>query len=50
MKRKICILGSTGSIGKSTLGIIEQFLNKFEIVALSTNKIYKIDFKTIKKI
>ena len=49
MKRKICILGSTGSIGKSTLGIIEQFLNKFEIVALSTNKNIKLILKQSKK-
>ena len=49
MKRKICILGSTGSIGKSSLGIIEQFLNKFEIVALSTNKNIKLILKQSKK-
>ena len=38
MKKKIIILGSTGSIGKSTINIIKKFPNKFNIVALSTNK------------
>jgi len=36
MKRKIVILGSTGSIGKQTLEIIQKFPNDFEIVGLSS--------------
>ncbi|MGO9375071.1 MAG: 1-deoxy-D-xylulose-5-phosphate reductoisomerase [Syntrophobacteraceae bacterium] len=33
-KKKISILGSTGSIGRSTLEVIRQFPERFEIVAL----------------
>ena len=35
--KRITILGSTGSIGKSTLGVIRNFPDKFKIVGLSTN-------------
>ena len=35
MKRKISILGSTGSIGRQALEVIEKLEDKFEIVALS---------------
>jgi len=38
MKKKIAILGSTGSIGKSTLQIIEKDKQNFKIELLSTNK------------
>ena len=41
MKRKIAILGSTGSIGKSTLDIIRKDKKNFEIVFLSANNNYK---------
>lgn len=34
-KRRISILGSTGSIGRQALEVIEKLNNKFEIVALS---------------
>lgn len=37
MKKKILILGSTGSIGNNTCSVIREFKNDFEIVALSTN-------------
>ena len=37
MKKKIAILGSTGSIGKSTLDIIRKDKKNFEIVFLSAN-------------
>ncbi len=42
MKKKIAILGSTGSIGKITLSIIKQNKNNFEIKLLSTNKNIKV--------
>ena len=42
MKKKIAILGSTGSIGKITLNIIKQNKNYFEIKLLSTNKNIKM--------
>ena len=43
MKKKIAILGSTGSIGKTTFNIIKKNPKKFEIILLTTNKnIYEI--------
>jgi len=41
MKKKIAILGSTGSIGKSTLDIIRRDKKNFDIVFLSANNNYK---------
>ncbi len=38
MKIKIAILGSTGSIGKSTLSIIDKNKNDFDLVLLASNK------------
>ena len=49
MKKKIAILGSTGSIGKTLLKIIEKDQKKFEIVLLSANKNYKELLKQTKK-
>ena len=37
MKKKIAILGSTGSIGKSLLEIINKEKNKYEVVLLTAN-------------
>ena len=37
MKKKIAILGSTGSIGKSTLEIIKKDKKNFEVVLLTSN-------------
>jgi len=55
MKKKIAILGSTGSIGKSTVNIIEKDKHNFEIVLLTThknvneliNQINKLDVKNV---
>lgn len=41
MKKKIAILGSTGSIGKSLLKIVKKDINNFEIILLTANKNYK---------
>ena len=38
MKKRIAILGSTGSIGENTLRIIKQDKRNFDIILLSTNK------------
>tara|TARA_B100001057_G_scaffold489542_1_gene576016 strand:- start:5762 stop:6925 length:1164 start_codon:yes stop_codon:yes gene_type:complete len=38
MKKKIAILGSTGSIGKSTIDIIKKDKKNFEIILLTTHK------------
>jgi len=35
MKKKIVILGSTGSIGQQTLEVIRKYSNEFEVVGLS---------------
>ena len=41
IKKKIAILGSTGSIGKSSLNVISLNKNKFNIILLSGNSNYK---------
>ena len=41
MKKKIAILGSTGSIGKTLINIIKQDRKNFEIVLLSADGNYK---------
>ena len=41
MKKKIAILGSTGSIGKTLINIIKQDKKNFEIILLSADKNYK---------
>ena len=41
MKKKIVILGSTGSIGTSTLDVIKKNLNFFSIELLTANSNYK---------
>ena len=38
MKKKIAILGSTGSIGKSTLDLIQKDKTNFEVVLLTSHK------------
>ena len=50
MKKKISILGSTGSIGLTTLKIIDKKKNFFKpLYLLSANKNYKLICKQIKK-
>jgi len=49
MKKKIAILGSTGSIGKNLINIIEKEKNKFQIDLLSAHKDHRTLFKQIKK-
>ncbi len=41
IKKKIAILGSTGSIGKSSLDVINLNKNKFNIILLSANSNFK---------
>ncbi len=38
MKKKIAILGSTGSIGVSTLDVVTQFPERFEVVGLAAQR------------
>ena len=49
MKKKIAILGSTGSIGKCLLKIIEKDLALFNVILLSAHKNYKELFNQAKK-
>ena len=41
MKKKIAILGSTGSIGKSTIDILRKDKKNFDVVLLTTNNNYR---------
>ena len=41
MKKKIVILGSTGSIGNSTLNVIKKDKKNFDIILLTANNNYK---------
>ena len=36
--KKICILGSTGSIGTQTLDVIRANRDKFDVVAISCDR------------
>ena len=49
MKIKISILGSTGSIGSTTLKIIDKKKSSFSVFLLSSNKNYKIICEQIDK-
>ena len=49
MKRKIAILGSTGSIGKSTLEVIKKDKKNFNVVLLTANNNYKELIKQAKQ-
>jgi 1-deoxy-D-xylulose-5-phosphate reductoisomerase len=48
MKKKIAILGSTGSIGKTLLDIISKDRKNFEIVLLTADTNYKLLYKQAK--
>ncbi len=48
MKKKIAILGSTGSIGKTLIEIIKRDKKNFDIVLLAANKNYKEIFDQAK--
>ncbi len=49
MKKTISILGSTGSIGLSTLNIIDKKKSEFKIVLLAANNNFNLICKQIKK-
>ena len=49
MKKKVAILGSTGSIGKTLLNIIEKDKKNFEVVLLTANKDHRTLIKQAKK-
>jgi 1-deoxy-D-xylulose-5-phosphate reductoisomerase len=47
-KKKIAILGSTGSIGKNTLEVIKKDIKNFDVTFLSANTNYKLLLKQAK--
>ena len=49
MKQKIAILGSTGSIGRNLLEIVNNEKKSFEIILLTANKNYSDLLKQAKK-
>jgi|TARA_B100001093_G_scaffold267623_1_gene255943 1-deoxy-D-xylulose-5-phosphate reductoisomerase len=49
MKKKISILGSTGSIGKTLLDVISKDRKNFEIILLTADTNYKLLYKQAKK-
>ena len=48
MKKKIAILGSTGSIGKSLLSLLRKDKNK-KIILLSANKNYRAELNRARR-
>lgn len=42
MKKQICILGSTGSIGTQALDVIQQHSDRYEVYCLTANNRYEI--------
>ena len=48
MKKRIAILGSTGSIGKSLINIIKKDKKSFNVILLTANKNYKELYKQSK--
>ncbi|MDA9881038.1 1-deoxy-D-xylulose-5-phosphate reductoisomerase [Candidatus Pelagibacter sp.] len=49
MKKKIAILGSTGSIGKTLLDILRKDPKNFDIILLTANENYKLLLKQAKE-
>ena len=50
MKKRIVILGSTGSIGKSTINILKKKKKNFEVVLLTTHRNYQELYKQAKSL
>ena len=50
MKKKIAILGSTGSIGKSLINIIKKKKDKFQVILLTANNNDKLLLKQAKEL
>ncbi|MFZ0943860.1 MAG: hypothetical protein WAN54_08120, partial [Syntrophobacteraceae bacterium] len=48
-KKKISIIGSTGSIGRSTLEVVRQFPDRFEVVALGAGSNAALLFEQIRE-
>ena len=50
MKKKIAILGSTGSIGRQTLDIIRKNKKNFKVILLTANKNHNLLSKQIREL
>ena len=50
MKKKIAILGSTGSIGKTTIDIIKKDIDNFDVILLTANNNYRKLVKQAKEL
>ncbi len=49
MKKKLAILGSTGSIGRSALDVVEQHRDRLEVVGLSAHSNFELLHEQVKK-
>ena len=49
MKKKIAILGSTGSIGESTLEVVKRDKKNFDVILLTAKNNYKKLIKQAKQ-
>ncbi|MFY9909717.1 MAG: 1-deoxy-D-xylulose-5-phosphate reductoisomerase, partial [Candidatus Sulfotelmatobacter sp.] len=47
--KRIAILGSTGSIGRSTLSVVESFPDRFEVAALAAGKNLEVAFEQVQR-
>ena len=47
--KRIAILGSTGSIGCSTLNVVESYPERFEVVALASGSNAKLAIEQAQK-
>src|SRR5689334_16855359 len=43
--KRIAILGSTGSIGRSTLSVVESFPERFQVVTLAAGRNFDLAFE-----
>ena len=47
--KRIAILGSTGSIGRSTLSVVESFPDRFQVVTLAAGRNLEVAFEQAKR-
>jgi 1-deoxy-D-xylulose-5-phosphate reductoisomerase len=47
--KRIAILGSTGSIGRSTLSVVESFPDRFQVVTLAAGRNLELAFEQVKQ-
>ena len=49
LMKRIAILGSTGSIGKSTLSIVESFPDRFSVVSMAAGNNVELAFEQARR-